>query len=74
LVFRWDRDHVKPIYALPVIGHANKGAVMDLENRMADDSQWDDEQGLQSTPADYAPREYDDQEWCDMMGGMIYDH
>ncbi len=47
---------------------------MELENRMADDSQWDDEQGLQSAPADYAPREYDDQEWCDMMGGMIYDH
>jgi hypothetical protein len=45
---------------------------MDLENRMTDDGQWDDEQGLQSAPADYSPREYDDQEWCDMMGEMLY--
>lgn len=48
---------------------------MDIENRMADDRQWSDEQGLSVEQSDtYQPREYDDQEWCEMMGGMIYDH
>ena len=38
-----------------------------LENRMADDSQWDDEQGLRPRQDPYAPREFDDDQWCDMM-------
>lgn len=42
-----------------------------LENRMGNDALLDDDQGLRPRQDPYAPREFDDDQWCDMMQATL---
>jgi hypothetical protein len=45
--------------------------LLNLDNRMTNDALWNDDQGLGMQPDTYAPREFDDDEWCEMMSKML---